>query len=110
MDKDVFYWLCGVIQCCFDTITVAVNSPRDITNRNQPLLFFHMDPTNNIKFAWTRKGFTGSLLSHPGWVWGKTWRNQPLSFFHMDPTNNIKERFCWLFAESSRVGMGQNLG
>jgi L-arabinose isomerase len=95
------------------TNIVATISSRDITNRNQPLLFFHMDPTNNI--AWTRKGFTGSVRSHVGWVWGKTWveisdgalsfvrtnivatissrditnRNQPLLFLHMDPSNNI---------------------
>jgi hypothetical protein len=32
-----------------------------VTNRNQPLLFFHMDPTNNI--VWTRKSFIGSVVS-----------------------------------------------
>jgi hypothetical protein len=36
---------------------LATNSHRDITNRNQPLLFFHMDPTNSI--VWTRKSFIG---------------------------------------------------
>jgi hypothetical protein len=43
------------------TISVAINSPRYITNRNQPLLFFHMDPTNSI--VWTRKSFIGSVMS-----------------------------------------------
>jgi hypothetical protein len=80
-----------------------------------------MDPTNNI--AWTRKGFTGSVRSHVGWVWGKTWveisdgalsfvrtnivatissrditnRNQPLLFLHMDPSNNI----AWTYGRVS---------
>jgi hypothetical protein len=43
------------------TISVAINSPRDITNRNQPLLFFHMDPTNSI--LWTRESLIGSVMS-----------------------------------------------
>jgi hypothetical protein len=30
------------------TVSVTTNSPSDTTNRNQPLLFFHMDPTNTI--------------------------------------------------------------
>jgi hypothetical protein len=29
-------------------ISVATDSSGDITNRNQPLLFLHMDPTNTI--------------------------------------------------------------
>jgi hypothetical protein len=33
------------------TISVATDSFRDITDRNQPLLSFHMDPTNNIVWA-----------------------------------------------------------
>jgi hypothetical protein len=37
------------------------NSPRDITNRNQPLLLFYMDPTNTI--VWARKSFIGSVVS-----------------------------------------------
>jgi hypothetical protein len=43
------------------TISLATNSHRDITNRNQPLLFFHINPTNSI--VWTRKSFIGSLVS-----------------------------------------------
>jgi hypothetical protein len=43
---------------------VATDSPRDITNRNQPLLLFHMDPTNTI--VWTRKNFMGSVMSYVG--------------------------------------------
>jgi hypothetical protein len=42
-------------------ISVATDSPRDITNGNQPLLFFHMDPTNTI--VWARKSFIGSVVS-----------------------------------------------
>jgi hypothetical protein len=89
-------------------ISVTTNSPSDTTNRNQPLLFFHMDPTNTI--VWTRKGFIGSVVSgrsdfqqNLGWksvIWipavnkisvttnspsNTTNRNQPLLFFHMDP-------------------------
>jgi hypothetical protein len=30
---------------------VATDSPRDIPIGNQPLLFFHMDPTNTIVWA-----------------------------------------------------------
>jgi hypothetical protein len=41
----------------------ATNSHRDITNRNQPLLFFHMDPTNSNVFVWTRKSFVECLVS-----------------------------------------------
>jgi hypothetical protein len=40
---------------------VATDSPRDITNRNQPLLLFHMDSTNTI--VWARKSFIGSVVS-----------------------------------------------
>jgi hypothetical protein len=92
----------------------ASNSHRDITNRNQPLLFFHTDPTNSI--VWTRKSFIGSLVScrvgfHQNFYLGQkisdgsqlsaqnvlatnshrdiTNRNEPLLFFHMDPTNSI---------------------
>jgi hypothetical protein len=43
------------------TISVATDSLRDITNRNQPLLPFHMDPTNT--FVWARKNFIGSVVS-----------------------------------------------
>jgi hypothetical protein len=42
------------------TISVATDSPRDTTNRNQPLLFFHMDPTNTI--VWARKSLIGSVV------------------------------------------------
>jgi hypothetical protein len=35
--------------------SVATNSHADSTKGNQPLLFFHMDPTNSI--AWARKSF-----------------------------------------------------
>jgi hypothetical protein len=41
--------------------SVAIDSPRDITNRNQPLLLFHMDPTNIIVRA--RMIFIGSVVS-----------------------------------------------
>jgi hypothetical protein len=44
------------------TISVATDSHRDITNRNQPLLLFHMNPTNII--AWARKSFTGSVVPY----------------------------------------------
>jgi hypothetical protein len=40
---------------------VATDSPRDTTNRNQPLSFFHMDPTNTTE--WARKSFIGSVVS-----------------------------------------------
>jgi hypothetical protein len=43
------------------TISVATDSPRDITNSNQPLLFFHMDPTNTT--VWARKSLIGSVMS-----------------------------------------------
>jgi hypothetical protein len=61
MDKEEFHWVFGVHGVDFQqnlgqksvmdpaavsTISLATNSHRDITNRNQPLLFFHMDPTN----------------------------------------------------------------
>jgi hypothetical protein len=42
------------------TISVATDSPGDITNRNQQLLFFQMDPTNTI--VWARKSFIGSVV------------------------------------------------
>jgi hypothetical protein len=41
--------------------SVATDSPGDITHRNQPLLLFHMDPTNTI--VWARKSFIGSVVS-----------------------------------------------
>jgi hypothetical protein len=41
--------------------SLATNSHRDITNRNQPLLSFHTDPTDSI--IWTRKSFIGSVVS-----------------------------------------------
>jgi hypothetical protein len=136
MDKEEFHWLFGVVRGWFSaklgskisdgsklsaqlTISLATNSHRDITNRNQPLLFFHMDPTNSI--VWTRKSFIGSLvLCSVGFQFSAklgskindgsqlsalspwpptatgtyshrdtTNRNQPLLFFHMDPTNSI---------------------
>jgi hypothetical protein len=40
---------------------VATVKSRDITNRNQPLLLFHMDSTNTI--VWARKSFIGSVVS-----------------------------------------------
>jgi hypothetical protein len=40
--------------------SVVTDSPRDITNRNQPLLLLHMDPTNTT--VWTRKSFIGSVV------------------------------------------------
>jgi hypothetical protein len=43
------------------TISVATDSPGDLTNRNELLLFFPMDPTNTI--VWTRKSFIGSVVS-----------------------------------------------
>jgi hypothetical protein len=33
---------------------VATDSPRDTTNRNQPLLFFNMDPTSTIASLWKK--------------------------------------------------------
>jgi hypothetical protein len=42
------------------TIFMATDSPRDTTNRNQPLSFFHMDPTNTS--VCTRKSFIGSVV------------------------------------------------
>jgi hypothetical protein len=39
------------------TISVATDSSRDITNSNQPLLFFHMDPTNTTVWARSKKEF-----------------------------------------------------
>jgi hypothetical protein len=129
MDKEEFHWLCGVIWVDFQqnlgwksywwTIkvsktSVATDSPRHKINRNQPLLLFHMDPTNTI--VWTRKSFIGSVVSY-GLIFSKTWvgnnsggphhpavstislatnshrditkRNQPLLLFHRDPTNSI---------------------
>jgi hypothetical protein len=92
-----------------NTISVATDSPKDTTNRNQPLLFFQMDPTNTT--VWTTKSFIGSVVScrvdfeqNLGWNWvmdfgsqhnfcghwqpqGQTNRNQPFLFFQMDPTN-----------------------
>jgi hypothetical protein len=83
MDKEEFHWLFGVVQGwfsarlgskiavmmdpinCQHTVSLATNSHRDITNRNQPLLVFHMDPTNSI--VWTRKSFIGSLVSYRVW-------------------------------------------
>jgi hypothetical protein len=45
-------------QCHFPWPQTATG---DITNKNQPLLFFHMDPTNSI--AWTRKSFNSYVVS-----------------------------------------------
>jgi hypothetical protein len=74
MDKKEFHWLfmvsCGVgfwqnlglggksvlDPAAVSTISLATSSHRDTKNGNQPLLFFHMNPTNSI--VWTRK-------SHP---------------------------------------------
>jgi hypothetical protein len=81
MDKEEFHWLCVVVchaglmsiktstwvkksvmdPSCQHNFLAATNSHRDITNRNEPLLFIHMDPTNSI--VWTRKSFIGSLVS-----------------------------------------------
>jgi hypothetical protein len=44
------------------TISVATDSPRDKTKRNQPLSFFHMHPTNTIVCTSTRKSFIGSVV------------------------------------------------
>jgi hypothetical protein len=77
MDKEEFHWLFGVMRGWFLSklllgskisdgsqlsarFLAATNSHRDITNRNEPLLFIHMDPTNSI--VWTRKSFIGSVL------------------------------------------------
>jgi hypothetical protein len=77
MDKEEFHWVFGVCPAGLvfsktwvknqskiqagNTISGATNSHRDISNRNQPLLFFHMVSTNSI--VWTRKSFIGSLVS-----------------------------------------------
>jgi hypothetical protein len=76
MDEEEFHWIFGVLEGWFSaklgvknqwwilavsTIAFITNSHRDITNRNQPLLFFHMDPKNSI--VWTRWSFIGSLVS-----------------------------------------------
>jgi hypothetical protein len=90
---------------------MATDSSGDTTNRNQPLLFFHMDPTNTIVWAWER--FIGlvvscALIFSKTWVENQRWtpeastisvatdspgditnRNQPLLLFQMDPTNTI---------------------
>jgi hypothetical protein len=74
MDKEEFHWICGVVQGWFSANLgskisdgsqlsrnfIGHQQPQDITNRNQPLLFFHMDPSNSI--VWTRKSFIGSLM------------------------------------------------
>jgi hypothetical protein len=79
MDKEEFHWVCGVMQDWFSAklgskfidrsqlsavsiISVATNSHKDITNRNQPLFFIPMDPKYSI--VWTRKGFIGSVVSY----------------------------------------------
>jgi hypothetical protein len=93
-------------------VSVTTNNPRDISNRNQPLIFLHMDTINNI--VWTRESFIG-FWCHEGLIFSKrlveTWwsgihavsrisvttnnprdisnRNQSLLFLHMDTTNNI---------------------
>jgi hypothetical protein len=56
---------------CQHNFLPATNSHRDITNRNEPPLFFHMDPTNSI--VWTRKSFIGSelLCVMQGWFSSK---------------------------------------
>jgi hypothetical protein len=76
MDKEEFHWLCGVMRRWFsaklglkisDVFQQSAQSLwpltalGDLTNRNQPLLFFHMDPINTI--LWTRKIFFGSVVS-----------------------------------------------
>jgi hypothetical protein len=68
MDKEEFHWIFGVVRraglvfiktwvkksvtvmdpSCQHNFLAATNSHRDITNRNEPLLFIHMDPTNSI--------------------------------------------------------------
>jgi hypothetical protein len=149
MDKEEFHWVCGVMRRWFSaklglkisdvpqqhTISVATDNPRDLTNRNQPLLFFHMDPTNTI--LWTRKICIGSVVScgvdfqHKTWVENDLWepsvstisvatdspgnltnRNQPLLFFHMDPTNIVaRTRKSFIGSVvSCGVDFQQNLG
>jgi hypothetical protein len=78
MDKEEFHWVCGVMRGWFSAklgskisdgsqLSAALlfpsrtNSHRDITNRNQPLLSFHTDPTDSI--VWTRKSFIGSVVT-----------------------------------------------
>jgi hypothetical protein len=76
MDKEEFHCIFGVVQGWFSAklgskisdgsqlsaqFPFATNSHKNILNRNQPFLFFHMDPTNSI--VWTRKSFIGSLVS-----------------------------------------------
>jgi hypothetical protein len=105
MDKEEFRWLFGVVQGWFlaklgskiisdgsqravSTISLATNSHRDITIRNQPLLFFHMDPTNSI--VWTRKSFIGSLVScRVGF-----WQNLGQKSSVMDPSE-LSAQFPW---------------
>jgi hypothetical protein len=100
-------------------ISLTTNSHRDITNRNQPLLFFLMDPTNSI--VWTRKSFIGSVVScrvgfqqnsgqksvmDPSCQHNFRGHQQPMGhnkqesttlFFHMDPTNSITSSRCKIF-------------
>jgi hypothetical protein len=120
---------------CQHNFLAATNSHRDITNRNEPLLFIHMDPTNSI--VWTRKSFIGSLVSCGVGIHQNlgqkisdgsqlsarflaatnshrdiTNRNEPLLFFHMDTTNSIvwtRKGFIGS-SVSCRVGFQQNLG
>jgi hypothetical protein len=79
MGKEEQHWICVFMHGWFsaklgwkisDGPTPAVSKTcvaavisRDITNRNQdqPLLLFHMDPTNTI--VWARKSFIGSVVS-----------------------------------------------
>jgi hypothetical protein len=76
MDTKGFNWLCGVMQDGYVPklgLKISDANPdsqhnfcghhslSDTTNRNQPLLFFHMDPTNSI--VWTRMSFIGSEVS-----------------------------------------------
>jgi hypothetical protein len=122
------------------TISVATDSPRDITNGNQPLLPFHVDPTNTI--VWSRKSFIGSVVScgvdfdflNKTWVENHpndmdpaavstisvatdsprdiTNGTQPLLPFHMDPTNTIVlTRKSFIWSlVSCGVDFEQNLG
>jgi hypothetical protein len=52
---------------------VATDSPRDITNRNQPLLLFHMDPTNTIVCLGVHGRVSLDLWCHAGLIFSKTW-------------------------------------
>jgi hypothetical protein len=106
MGKKQFHWLCGVMRGWFSAklgfeirnhsddddgprsqqTSVADDSPRDITNRNQPLLLFHMDPTNTL--VWARNSFIGSVVSC-GVDFQQNFGSKPV----MDPSS-IQQNFC----------------